>query len=365
MRPAALLTSLACAALTRPSLCAWPWETSRYFADAGDAEDDVAFAGLPEGSGFKTTGLTSCECDLTANACDPFCCCDSACSDFERETLFECADEASISARPGVVTCADAAAVISANLPETSKAAWEADEGDPLSRVLCVAADNSASYGDFISPMAPLSSGELEARALPNSSFAQLLRTGPPSPSREAHYEAGQPLNKGTGSGDGATADEYAPLALPGAPLGGSAGCAASAPLRFLQQLPPSSCVTAAPQGGSLADLCVAGGALDASAYDGLLIGSSGLRPGSSGYGTVRMGVGAVWSAPIGSESRWGRRSAAAARWPRAAPCRARRASRACAAPRACLTAVRSCATPRLPCCPLSFASPPSPLWQD
>lgn len=303
MRRHALLAAAVCASLGQPSSCAWPWESSRYFSDVGDADDDVSFAGLPQGSGFKTDGLTSCGCDLTANACDAFCCCDAACSSFERATLFDCADEAAISARPGVSTCVDASAVVSANLPDTSKAAWEADGDDPLARVLCVAADNSASYGNFITPMEPLSSSELEGLSAPNSSFASALRAGGADTPRESYYVAGQPLNKGTGSGEGASADQYAPLLLPNARVGGGA-CVDSGPVRFLEAIAPSSCVTYAPAGSTLGALCVPGSTLDPAAYAGVRIGNSGLRPGSSSYSTVSLSITSITAIPLGTDQR-------------------------------------------------------------
>jgi hypothetical protein len=264
----------------------WPWVSDRYFEDAGDADDDVSFAGLPDGTGFRTEGLTSCDCDLTANACDQFCCCDDACSGFERSTLFNCPSSEAVSARPGVYTCADASAVVSANLPDTSKAAWETDAEDPLARVLCVVADNSASYGAFIPPLEPLGESEVAAVSLlSNSSFGREQAGGTPALPTSSYYRAGQPLNRGSSGGDSARPSSYAPIAFPSAPSGVgalSAACVDSGAVRFIETQPPAQCVSEF--AGGLEGACVEGSTLDGTVIAGASIGGSGLRPGAGGY---------------------------------------------------------------------------------
>ncbi|KAJ1618287.1 hypothetical protein T492DRAFT_460644 [Pavlovales sp. CCMP2436] len=300
-----LAAALLGAVLAVPSAAEWPWQTTRYYADSGDKADDVSFAGLPLGTGYKTDGLTSCSCDLTADVCDPYCCCDAACSSTERNSLFDCEADANVTfTRAGVYTCADATAVVQANLPDTAKAAWEVDAENPLNRVLCVVGDNSASYGNFIAPLEPLSDSELaDYSVAANSSFAGKLAGGTPNPYTNSYYSPGQALNQGTSSGEGASASEYAPVLLPSVLAGGaSGGCADFAPIRFLESFSPRSCVTYAALG--LSTICSAGSTLDASLFSGLSLGASGLIPGSSDYEKVSVEVASLYFQELGSNER-------------------------------------------------------------
>ncbi|TMW56234.1 hypothetical protein Poli38472_008882 [Pythium oligandrum] len=86
----------------------------------------------------------ACTCDLTAGACDPFCCCDAECTSEHVETVKRlglCVDTDPIA--PSVEYCS-----ADLTLSALSKSV------DPLvaGSVLCVAVDNNEVVGDYITP---------------------------------------------------------------------------------------------------------------------------------------------------------------------------------------------------------------------
>jgi len=303
----ALASSLACRARAD-----WPWLGSRYFSNEGSQSDDVEFAGTPTESGFRTEGNTSCACDLTAAACDPNCCCDTSCSDTLRNELYDCNDAAVPRARADVRMCTDA--VVDGSLPNTAltRAAWEAQDADnPLDRVLCVVVDNSASYGDFVTPIDKIEEESDFADVLRlNSSFGEQVMAEVEAEPADSTYEPGQPIRRGASSGS-ASVDKWAPLALPSAGGGGGLGalsgaCDEAAPIRFLHSEPVARCASYfAPAGErSLASRCAAGTDLDASQYDGLRIGKNGEAPDTNGYETVTVSIARLERVTYGDVSR-------------------------------------------------------------
>lgn len=286
----------------------WPWDTDRFFADAGSSADDRTFAGARTSStgSFRVQGITSCPCDLTANLCDASCCCDRECNSKDRNDIFDC-DNAAVTTRANVTMCSDAIADV--NAPVTVRAEADAEGNEAFSSVLCVEFDNSASYGVFVDPVDPLSKSEFDTRfaAAVRSSFSEQLERSvseiSSTRSSSNFYRAGQPLNRGTGKSDEFSADSWAPLTTTLA-SGLTTACDEEARVPFLQSMTPARCVTYFSTTRPLEDLCTAGTTLDGSVYESMRVGTSGSDPSESGYETIGVNVAAVHYVPFGGTER-------------------------------------------------------------
>ncbi|TMW56232.1 hypothetical protein Poli38472_008880 [Pythium oligandrum] len=176
----------------------------------------------------------ACTCDLTAGACDPFCCCDPECTSEHVETVKRlglCVDTDPIA--PSIEYCS-----ADLTLSALSKSV------DPLvaGSVLCVAVDNNEVVGDYITPAEEADMTAANA-FLKNPKPYSFLMTSETSESvvtmAKTAYEVGDSVRVFARSSQQTIA---APVLVGQGISIDSNACAGLNPVRFLIDWEPSSC---------------------------------------------------------------------------------------------------------------------------
>lgn len=98
----------------------------------------------------QVNDIGACFCDLTSNACDVNCCCDSDCSEQDKTSFTGCLPETPET--PQLTYCISKSAVHNVNLGSSGSLAVvykNQPKKDFFSELLCIEKDNNPAYGNF------------------------------------------------------------------------------------------------------------------------------------------------------------------------------------------------------------------------
>lgn len=101
-------------------------------------------------TGMQVNDIGACFCDLTSNACDVNCCCDSDCTEQDKAAFTGCLPESPET--PQLTYCISKSAVQSVNLGSSGSLAVvykNEPKKDFFSELLCIEKDNNPAYGNF------------------------------------------------------------------------------------------------------------------------------------------------------------------------------------------------------------------------
>ena len=216
--------------------------------------------------------IGSCFCDLTANACDPDCCCDSECTDQDREAFAGCLPESPES--PSLTYCVAKSVVHNVNLGSSGSLAVvykNRPQKDFFSELLCIENDNNPAYGNFfMDPGAGTSEKLTDVLSRTEyASFAASAASGEQAGALASTYGSNDTITAAFDVDGTTVAPKGAALGLPAAAFGGR--CAHLELVGFLQDVPSDASMgeyaTCQREVARLESACGSDPAFDAAAF--------------------------------------------------------------------------------------------------